>query len=428
MVRRRNQAETTKVTLTATNMSGFQGNDQDNGVEMKPLVTENATVALNMPQDSSSTDGSTTSSNKSVFAKMTDEFNSNPEFFLQALKFLFCFCGLQASYLTWGYMQELIMTTEFKSTEHVPDGKFPSAAFCVFSNRFLAIIVAMVAVKLRHGAVFSNNAAPLLSFTPCAFSNTMSSWSQYASLKYVSFPVQTVFKSSKVIPVMLMGRILKGTQYTCGKYVEALFITIGVAVFSLASKSGNAEAKTELLGYMFLCTYITFDSFTSQWQDKIYQKYGKANVDPYQMMLGVNSSAIMITISGLVVSGDIPIVTEFLMANPNVFQYNVITAITSASGQLCIYYTIKEFGPIVFTIIMTTRQMISICLSAVIFGHPITIKAMIGASGGFSVLFYQIRNRYYANKTKKPVERKVSGANLKAGEISPKHSNVGVSD
>lgn len=31
-------------------------------------------------------------------------FASNPEFFKQASKFLFCFLALQASYLTWGYM------------------------------------------------------------------------------------------------------------------------------------------------------------------------------------------------------------------------------------------------------------------------------------------------------------------------------------
>merc|ERR1719343_1156208 len=183
-------------------------------------------------------------------------------------------------------------------------------------------------------------------------------------------------------------------------------ITIGVAVFSLSSRESTSENKTELIGYLFLMTYITFDSFTSQWQDTVYQKYGRANVDPYQMMLGVNSSAILITTSGMIVSGDIPIVIEFLLANPSVFQYNVITAITSASGQLCIYYTIKEFGPIVFTIIMTTRQMISICLSAIIFGHTISFKSIIGASIVFSVLFYQIRNRYYAKNNKPAIVHK----------------------
>jgi adenosine 3'-phospho 5'-phosphosulfate transporter B2 len=324
----------------------------------------------------------------------------NPEFFKQATKFFFCFCGLQASYLTWGYMQELIMTTAFNPTPNVPSGKFPSAAFCVFSNRFLAVIVATIAVRIKHGSVFNNNKAPLWAFAPCALSNTMSSWSQYASLKYVSFPVQTVFKSSKIIPVMMMGKFLKGTSYPLGQYLEALLITLGVLIFSVASKSSSKEESTEFIGLIFLIMYICFDSFTSQWQDKVYEQYGRPNVDPYQMMLGVNTSAICITTAGLIITGDLPIVWEFLMANPIVLRYNIITAITSASGQLWIFYTIKEFGPIAFTIIMTTRQMISICISAVVFRHYISPKAFVGAAAVFSVLFYQIRRKYSARMSK----------------------------
>ena len=119
------------------------------------------------------------------------------EFVHQAMKLAFCFLGLQASYLTWGYMQELIMTTEFTPTARVPSGLFPSAAFCVFSNRFLAVIVAMICVKFRRDSFFEKNSAPAYAYTPCALSNTFSSWSQYKALRYVSFPVQTVFKSSK---------------------------------------------------------------------------------------------------------------------------------------------------------------------------------------------------------------------------------------
>jgi len=314
----------------------------------------------------------------------------------QAGKLLFCFAGLQASYLTWGYMQELIMTTIFTPTEHVPSGKFPSAAFCVFSNRFLAVIVGAIACKLKHGSLFANSTAPLYSFLPCALSNTLSSWSQYASLKFVSFPVQTVFKSSKIIPVMMMGKFLKGTTYPLGQYVEALLITIGVAIFSLSSKTSNQESSTEIVGLLFMTMYISFDSFTSQWQSKIYQQYGKNNVDQYQMMLGVNTCAILITVSGLIITGDIPIVYEFLLANPIAFRYNVITAITSATGQLIIFYTIKEFGPIVFTIMMTTRQMFSITISCILFNHVISPKSFLGAALVFSVIFFQIRRKYLA--------------------------------
>mmetsp|Transcript_26145 Transcript_26145/g.44484 ORF Transcript_26145/g.44484 Transcript_26145/m.44484 type:complete len:382 (+) Transcript_26145:60-1205(+) len=322
------------------------------------------------------------------------------DFAKTAGRFLFCFTGLQVSYLTWGYMQELIMTTTFTPTPSAPDGRFPSAAFCVFSNRFLAIIVAMIAVRIKHGSILQNNVAPLVAFAPCALSNTMSSWSQYASLRYVSFPVQTVFKSSKIIPVMVMGKFLKGTNYPYSQYLEALLITVGVAIFSIASKSSNSDTTTEIIGLLFMCTYITFDSFTSQWQSKVYDKYGKANVDPYQMMLGVNSSAIVMTTMGLIAGGDIPKIIEFFQVNPNVLQYNIITAITSASGQLFIYTTIKEFGPIVFTVIMTTRQMMSICISSMLFGHTMTWKAAVGATLVFGVLFYQIRKKYIASQRK----------------------------
>ena len=337
--------------------------------------------------------------------QLFDEFfarycQGNPEFYKQAVKLAFCFSALQISYLTWGYMQELIMTTTFKPTNSSPEGKFPSAAFCVFSNRFLAVIVALIAVRIKHGSFFANNKAPLWAFTPCALSNTMSSWSQYASLKYVSFPVQTVFKSSKIIPVMIMGKVLKGTTYPWAQYVEAALITFGVAIFSVLSKSSDKETATELIGLIYLLCYICSDCFTSQWQDKVYTKYGRLNVDPYQMMLGVNISAICITTAGLILSGDVPKVVEFLQVNPLALRYNIITAITSASGQLAIFYTIKEFGPIVFTIIMTTRQMFSICISAVVFGHHISPMAATGAALVFGVLFHQIRKKYNARRNK----------------------------
>ena len=211
---------------------------------------------------------------------LAQTINKNPEFFKQGMKALFCFCGLQASYLTWGYMQELIMTTKFQPTSGSEKGYFPSAAFCVFSNRFLALIVAMIAVRIKHGAILANNKAPLLAFSPSALSNTISSWAQYASLKFVTFPVQTVFKSSKIIAVMLMGKLMKGATYPWAQYVEAFFITVGVAIFSLASKITNdddnaedangedeqEENKTEFYGLILLLIYISFDSFTSQYQ------------------------------------------------------------------------------------------------------------------------------------------------------------------
>ena len=108
------------------------------------------------------------------------------------------------------------------------------------------------------------------------------------------------------------------------------------------------------------------------------------------MMFGVNLSAIVLTSVALIVSGEVPIVIEFLYYNPLALFYNVVTAISSATGQLFIYYTIKRFGPVIFTIIMTSRQIISMVVSTIFFRHPFPWTAILGAILVFVSVFHSI--------------------------------------
>ena len=201
-----------------------------------------------------------------------------------AKQLLFCFIGLQASYLTWGYVQEKVMTKEYST------GRFPSATFCVFSNRVLAVTVAWAVTMYKHGGKL-NIPAPLWVFAPCALSNTLSSFGQYQALHYVSFPLQTIAKSTKVIPVMIMGKVLNKKTYPCVDYIEAVLICLGVSLFSLANvsadffgggTSGDASSYAALAGLAMLALYIVSDSFTSQWQSRLYQAH--PTVDQFQMM------------------------------------------------------------------------------------------------------------------------------------------------
>lgn len=317
--------------------------------------------------------------------------------FRSMLKLVICFAGLQVSYLTWGVMQEKIMTTQYEPTSLAPDGKFPSATFCVFSNRFLAIILAAVLCMTQHGTL--KTASPLWYYSPCALSNTLSSWGQYQALRYVSFPLQVLFKSAKVIPVMAMGKCLNKSKYPWAEYIEALAITFGVSIFSLSNGGESDGSESSIYGFIMLSLYICSDSFTSQWQDRVYKAY-PGQIDQYQMMFGVNCSAIMITIGMLIIGNDLPAVTEFLIQNPTALVYNIITAITSASGQMFIFYTIKNYGPVVFTIIMTTRQMISMVISTILFGHPLAAGSVVGAIIVFGAVFYRIRRKSVEKRNK----------------------------
>ena len=80
---------------------------------------------------------------------------------------------------------------------------------------------------------------------------------------------------------------------------------------------------------------------------------------------------------------------EFIQNHPEAMYDVLILSAASTCGQLCILYTIREFGALLFATIMTTRQFLSILLSCVIFMHPLTAPQWAGTALVFASLYYQ---------------------------------------
>merc|ERR1712110_953922 len=149
-----------------------------------------------------------------------------------AFKLISCTIGLQASYLTWGLLQERIMTRRYGDVVN-EDGvitsegeKFENSQFLVFVNRVLAWLVAGLYIKIKTQP---RNGSPMYKYSFCALSNIMSSWFQYEALKYVSFPTQVLGKASKVIPVMIMGKVVSQNKYSNLEWFTALMLSVGVS-------------------------------------------------------------------------------------------------------------------------------------------------------------------------------------------------------
>jgi adenosine 3'-phospho 5'-phosphosulfate transporter B2 len=79
-----------------------------------------------------------------------------------------------------------------------------------------------------------------------------------------------------------------------------------------------------------------------------------------------------------------------LLMDSNAMTNMIILSITSATGQLFIFYTIKELGPIIFTIFMTTRQIVSLFLSCILFGHQLRPLSFLAAFFVFLIVSYRI--------------------------------------
>jgi hypothetical protein len=81
-----------------------------------------------------------------------------------------CALGLQTSYLSWGLLQEALMTREYDGV------RFTSSQWLVFGNRLLAFFVALVILRFVKQPPFT---APVYQFCYSSFSNVMSSFCQY---------------------------------------------------------------------------------------------------------------------------------------------------------------------------------------------------------------------------------------------------------
>lgn len=309
----------------------------------------------------------------------------------------YCFVGLMFSYLTWGVLQEKIMTREYVALDGKKKSYFKDSQFLVFANRFLALIIALCYLVLRQQ---TRHRAPLFKYSYASFSNIMSAWLQYEALKFISFPTQVLAKSCKIIPVMIMGRIISRNKYEFYEYVVAVAISMGMIFFLSGSYDHSKHTPiTTITGLFLLCMYMVFDSFTSNWQGEIFKSYG---VTSLQMMFGVNLFSSMLTAASLFVQGGFSEGFEFSAEHPKFLFDCIILSISSAVGQLFIFFTIAKFGAVVFTIIMTLRQAVAILLSCLIYRHQISPLGILG----IIIVFLAIFVRIYSSFRVKSLRRK----------------------
>lgn len=302
----------------------------------------------------------------------------------EARMLLLCVLGLQGSYLTWGLLQEKIMTKDYIDHDGTTE-KFKDSQFLVFVNRILAFILSGTYIFFTRQRL---HVAPLYKYSYCSFSNIMSSWCQYEALKYVSFPTQVLAKASKIIPVMVMGKLVSRKSYEYYEYVTAVVMSVGMTLFLLGSTEElKRNTVTTFSGVVILVGYMAFDSFTSNWQSELFTQYKMSSV---QMMCGVNLFSCLFTAVSLIQQGGFIDSFSFMVAFPPFIFDIIILSLCSALGQLFIFLTIAQFGAVVFVIIMTVRQGLAILLSCFIYSHPVTVLGVLGILVVFASIFVRI--------------------------------------
>merc|ERR1719316_2127121 len=147
------------------------------------------------------------------------------------------------------------------------------------------------------------------------------------------------------------------------------------------SSTGNSSR-----GLLLLLGFLVLDGFTSTFQEKLFKEHATSK---YNQMLYVNLGSCLISSGTLIVSGSLSSAVGFALAYPAFIGDAGMLSAAAVAGQWFIYSQVKEFGALVFAATMNVRQVVSICISYVKYGHSITELQILGLAMVFGALFYK---------------------------------------
>ncbi|XP_078154489.1 UDP-galactose/UDP-glucose transporter 4-like isoform X2 [Carex rostrata] len=90
------------------------------------------------------------------------------------------------------------------------------------------------------------------------------------SLAFLNYPAQIMFKSTKVLPVMVMGAFIPGLRrkYPCHEYFSALLLVVGLILFTLAD--AQTSPNFSLIGVIMVSGALVMDAFLGNLQEAIF--------------------------------------------------------------------------------------------------------------------------------------------------------------
>eukprot|EP00937_MAST-01D_sp_MAST-1D-sp2_P005592 g5592.t1 len=214
---------------------------------------------------------------------------------------------------------------------------------------------------------------PWRTYFPVALSNTAASPFGYHSLRYISFPLLTLAKASKLLPIMLMGVLLGSRRYSRREYAAAACISVGIVAFSSKPAPAANGGKSQALGLALVAVNLALDGFTNARQEHIYRTTRCRN---YHMMLGLNVWSAVLLGAWLLLSSvawgaesELARAAAFAAHSPEIIAHVALFSLCGAVGQMFIFTAIEEFGAVTCTTICLTRKFFSILLSIVLYKH-----------------------------------------------------------
>ena len=182
-------------------------------------------------------------------------------------------------------------------------------------------------------------------------------YSSNLALNYMSYPAQSLAKSCKMVPVMLMRILTVGQRYQPHEYVQVFVITAGICSFMLFEDGAKSGKETSLIGFALCLLSLLLDGYTGPTQERINAQHRPSMA---QMMFFLNFWAILLVTAVLLLTGQLWSGLRFFNSYPELLPEVALFSLLSALGQAAILVTVLNFNSLILTTITTSAQRTNI--------------------------------------------------------------------
>ena len=113
--------------------------------------------------------------------------------------------------------------------------KFRESSILILMQALFSFVIARF-INSRFSEKNNENPISFRSGAKLGFWNTLSMVCGVSALKYVSYPVQALMKSSKILSVLLVTFVIGGKRHSKYEYTCAILIAFGILIFNLLVK------------------------------------------------------------------------------------------------------------------------------------------------------------------------------------------------
>ncbi|XP_057498371.1 UDP-galactose/UDP-glucose transporter 4-like [Actinidia eriantha] len=190
------------------------------------------------------------------------------------------------------------------------------------------------------------------------------------SLAFLNYPAQLMFKSTKVLPVMIMGAFIPGLRrkYPPHEYVSALLLVVGLILFTLAD--AQTSPNFSVIGVVMVSGALVMDAFLGNLQEAIFTM--NPETTQTEMLFCSTLVGMPFLIPPMIMTGEFFKAWNSCYQHPYVYGVLIFEAMATFVGQVSVLSLIAIFGAATTAMVTTARKAVTLLLSYLIFTKPLT--------------------------------------------------------